>query len=360
MSANRALQVLIVEDSENDASLIELELQRAGYQPLCRRVETGKELLAALERQAWHVVIADYVMPHFNGLAALDIVRRMGLDLPFIVVSGHITDDTAVAAMKAGAHDYVMKDNLARLGPAIERELREAEVRRQRRRSEEKLKVESAFRQAVEKSVPSGITAVDLEGRQTYVNPAFSDMVSWSEAELVGARPPFVYWPPEERDAITEALSRIIRGDAPGSGLELRFRKRDSERLDVLLQMTPLKDAFGNVTGWVSAVSNISERKRAEIRLAAEHAITRILANASSLRKPRPDYSSATGRLGGGSRDALDRRRQARRAATIDYQLKVLHSGSQNFSGREPAAKFQQGSEPARPRLGGKKAGVVD
>jgi two-component system, NarL family, sensor histidine kinase UhpB len=139
------LQVLIVEDSENDALLLELELQRAGYETVCHRVDTAAAMTAALARQRWDLVIADYVMPLFNGLAALALVREKGVDLPFIIVSGHITEDTAVAAMKAGAHDYVMKDKLARLGPAVERELREAEVRRQRRRTEETLKVEHAI-----------------------------------------------------------------------------------------------------------------------------------------------------------------------------------------------------------------------
>ena len=139
------LQVLIVEDSENDALLLELELQRAGYETVCHRVDTAAAMTAALARQRWDLVIADYVMPLFNGLAALALVRQKGLDLPFIIVSGHINEDTAVAAMKAGAHDYVMKDKLARLGPAVERELREAEVRHQRRRTEETLKVEHAI-----------------------------------------------------------------------------------------------------------------------------------------------------------------------------------------------------------------------
>jgi len=139
---NAPLRGLIVEDSENDASLLEIELERAGYEPLCQRVETQEVMIAALERQPWDVVIADYVLPDFNGLSALSLVKQKGLDLPFIIVSGHITEDTAVAAMKAGAHDYVMKDKLARLGPAVERELREARIRRERRRFEEKVAVE--------------------------------------------------------------------------------------------------------------------------------------------------------------------------------------------------------------------------
>ena len=85
-------------------------------------------MLAALQRLQWDVVISDYLLPRFNGLAALALVKEKALDLPFIIVSGHITDATAVGAMKAGAHDYVMKDNLTRLGPAVERELREAGI----------------------------------------------------------------------------------------------------------------------------------------------------------------------------------------------------------------------------------------
>lgn len=282
------MHVLIVEDSEHDAALLELELKRAGYQPVCQRVDKAEDMRAALQRQAWDLAIADYVLPHFSGLEALGVVKQLGLDLPFVIVSGHVTDDTAVAAMKAGAHDYVMKDNLARLGPAVERELREAEVRRARRRSEEHLKLEHAFRNAIENSVPCGIAVVDLEGRQTYVNPAFCAMVQWPEADLVGKRPPFVYWPAEEAQAITGALGRVIQNDALSEGVEVRFCRRNQERFHALLQVTPLRDSFGNVTGWVSAVSDITERKQAEIRLAAEHAITRILANAESLLEAAP------------------------------------------------------------------------
>jgi signal transduction histidine kinase/FixJ family two-component response regulator len=142
---NQPLQVLIAEDSENDALLLELELQRAGYDPKCSRVDTPGAMTEALKAQEWDLVIADYVMPHFNGLAALALVKQLGLDLPFIIVSGHITDDTAVAAMKAGAHDYVMKDNLKRLGPAVRRELREAELRQEQSRAQQRLSAEHAI-----------------------------------------------------------------------------------------------------------------------------------------------------------------------------------------------------------------------
>lgn len=120
--------------------MLEIELRRAGYTPTCHRVETREALGAALSRQPWDLIVADYRLPGFDGLSALAMVKEKGLDTPFIVVSGYITEEAAVAAMKAGAHDYLMKDKLARLGPAVERELREAEVRRQRRQAQEDLK----------------------------------------------------------------------------------------------------------------------------------------------------------------------------------------------------------------------------
>jgi signal transduction histidine kinase len=134
------LAVLLVEDNENDALLLELQLRRAGFAPNCSRVETREQMRQALERQAWDVIIADYRMPQFDCLVALAMIKERSLDLPFILVSGHVTEEAAVAAMKAGAHDYVMKDNLARLGPAVRRELGEAQVRRARRQADEDLR----------------------------------------------------------------------------------------------------------------------------------------------------------------------------------------------------------------------------
>jgi PAS domain S-box-containing protein len=135
----RALRILIVEDSEDDAALLLRELRRGGYDPIFERVETADAMRAALGAKTWDVIASDYAMPRFSVPAALEIVKESGLDVPFLIVSGAIGEDRAVAAMKAGAHDYVMKDRLARIVPAIEREMREAEVRRKRRQAEEAL-----------------------------------------------------------------------------------------------------------------------------------------------------------------------------------------------------------------------------
>ncbi len=133
---NVPLQVLLVEDSEDDALLIVRALQRGDYAPQFERVDTARAMSAALERQPWDAIIADYSMPQFSAPAALTLMKERGIDLPFIIVSGSIGEDIAVASMKAGAHDYIMKDNLARLVVAIEREIREAQVRQARRFAE--------------------------------------------------------------------------------------------------------------------------------------------------------------------------------------------------------------------------------
>ena len=131
------LRILIVEDSEADAELLLRELRRGGYAPEFERVETPEGLDDALARQPWDLIVSDYAMPRFNGLQALKLAQEKGFDIPFIIVSGSIGEDVAVAAMKAGAHDYLMKGNTARLLPAIARELREARMRQERRQAEQ-------------------------------------------------------------------------------------------------------------------------------------------------------------------------------------------------------------------------------
>jgi len=133
------LKVLIVEDSEKDAALLLRKLKEAGYNPIYQRVQTHDDMKKSLAERQWDIILSDYVMPDFNGLAALELLNQTGIDIPFIVISGQIGEDVAVATMKAGASDYLMKSNLKRLGAAIARELVEAENRRLRRRAEKEL-----------------------------------------------------------------------------------------------------------------------------------------------------------------------------------------------------------------------------
>ena len=137
---NRPLRALIVEDSETDAELLLAELGRIGYEVTHERVQTAEAMRAALEHHTWDVVLSDYSLPAFSGPAALDVLKASGKDLPFIIISGTIGEELAVSALKSGAHDFLVKDRLARLLPALERELRDVATRREHMQLEEQLR----------------------------------------------------------------------------------------------------------------------------------------------------------------------------------------------------------------------------
>ena len=165
------LRVLIIEDQEDDAALMLRELRKAQFDPEFERVETEQEMTAALEKGGWDLILSDHGLPRFNSLQALNMLHESGLDLPFIIVSGSIGEDLAVAAMKSGAHDYILKGNMARLGPAVERELREAEGRRARRKAEDQQQnllreLEQAYTQLERRvrEITASIMFTDLEG----------------------------------------------------------------------------------------------------------------------------------------------------------------------------------------------------
>lgn len=180
------LNVLLVEDNTSDALLVERHFSRAGYLPEIKRVETAAEMLQALKEQGerWDVILADYHLPTFSAPEALKVLKEAGYDVPFIVLSGAVSEETAVAAMRAGAHDYISKQNLARLVPALEREMAEARGRRHKREAEHALqKSEQRFHRLVE-SMPLGLIICDYVGRILYANDAVERLLGYTMEEL--------------------------------------------------------------------------------------------------------------------------------------------------------------------------------
>ena len=157
------LRVLIVEDNDDDQLLLLRTLRQGGYEPAHRCVQDAAALTSALAEEPWDIVLCDYRLPQFNGAEALRLVQASGHDLPFMIVSGVIGEEQAVAVMKAGAHDYVLKDKLTRLIPAIARELRDAEVRRQRRQAESQLRASEAQFRLLFEANPNPMWVFDEE-----------------------------------------------------------------------------------------------------------------------------------------------------------------------------------------------------
>jgi PAS domain S-box-containing protein len=168
--------VLLVEDSETDALLLERELRKGGYDPVCHRVETAADLRSSLAAEPWDVVLADYCLPALPAPLALELVKQAHPDAPFIIVSGTIDEETAVEALRSGASDFITKRRLTRLVPAVERELRDVEVRRERVRARARLRDSEATLRSFYNAVPALMGIVELTDdddiRHVYDNPA--------------------------------------------------------------------------------------------------------------------------------------------------------------------------------------------
>ena len=250
----KPLRVLMVEDSEDDALLVLRELRAAGYDLTHERVDTAAALEAALDRHPWDLVIGDYSMPHFSGTAALGMLRQRGLDVPYICVSGTITEELAVAAMKAGAHDYVTKGQLKRLLPAIERELREAQGRATLRATE------ASFATLVEHA-PVGIYRSSPEGRFLSVNAAVVRMLGYETGAQVlnldMARD--VYADAAERQRLVE---RDTYSDRQYDNVEATWKRRDGRLLTVQLSVRAVRNAAGRVDYYETFVRDVTDQRR--------------------------------------------------------------------------------------------------
>jgi PAS domain S-box-containing protein len=181
----RQLVLLLVEDNQDDADLLERHLRRNGFVPRVTRVETEAEMTAAISAGPPDLVIADYNLPNFSGPAALSIARKSGYDLPFIMMSGAISEETAVESMRAGAQDYVTKQNLARLIPVVERELREASARRSRVAAERALAVSEARFHHLVDAMPLGLLISQSSGRITYANASAERLLGFGAEKVL-------------------------------------------------------------------------------------------------------------------------------------------------------------------------------
>src|SRR5881394_3413898 len=180
------LRVLIVEDSEFDAQMITSLVRKSGYEVVAERVESSDAMDRALHDKRWDIILSDYNLPQFSAPEALKLLQSSELDLPFIIISGGIGEATAVAAMKAGAHDYLMKGNLNRLAPAIDRELREA-TNRASQREAKKAVIESERRyRLLWETCPDAVVLMDTKGQISFANPAVREVFGYAPEEIIG------------------------------------------------------------------------------------------------------------------------------------------------------------------------------
>jgi PAS domain S-box-containing protein len=247
-------RILIVEDSVDDAELAVRALRQSGLYLTYERVDTPETMRAALEERPWDVVLSDFSMPRFSGLDALKLLQDRGFDLPFILVSGTVGEDVAVQAMRAGAHDYFLKGNLTRLPLAVERELRDAETRRETKRAEARYR--TLFNR-----VPLGITSTTPEGVLLAANPAFVQMLGFADVEELKRANVAEFWVnPEERDQMNALLAR----DGLIQHFELQLRRKDGTAIWCAVSTRAVYDAAAKMESYEGVTVDITDRKRAE------------------------------------------------------------------------------------------------
>ncbi len=259
----KLLRSLIVEDNADDELLLLRYLAKAGYDVQSQRVQTAADLKAALATRPWDIVISDYQMPNFNGLDALSILKESGRDIPFIIISGIIGEEVAVEAMRLGVDDYLLKGNLARLAPAIEREMENEASRRARQQAEKTLREsEERFRSIVE-TTTEWIWAFDSQGNCAYSNPALETILGYTPEEFFGKSfLPFMH--EEDREKIEQLLPTLIAEQRGWTNLVCRWYHKDGSVRILESNAVPLLNSDGEVIGYRGADRDITERKRAD------------------------------------------------------------------------------------------------
>ncbi len=255
------LRFLLLEDSLLDAELTEAMLTEGGINCELIRVETDADFLAALETKAFDLILADYALPSFDGISALEIARNRFPEVPFIFVSAALGEELAIEALKNGATDYVLKQRLGRLVPSVQRALREAKERHHRKQAEESLqKSEARYRRIVDTSY-EGIWMIDEETQTEYVNQRLSQMLGYAAEEMLG-RSLFDFMDQADGIAAEEKLE-WLKGE--GSDLkEGRLRCKDGSYIWTLISARAIFGEQNQFLGAIAMLTDITDRKRTE------------------------------------------------------------------------------------------------
>ncbi|MCC7573241.1 MAG: PAS domain S-box protein [Candidatus Methanofastidiosum sp.] len=260
------LRVLLVEDSLDDAELIVRLINKGGYSVYHERIETAKKMRDALKNREWDIIIADYKMPSFTGIKALDILNEFGIDIPFILVSGTIDEETSLEAMRKGANDYLMKNNFSRLIPVIKRELNQFKIRTNERKFQSQLKESESKFKSIFDNAAVGIVLLSRDFRFIEINDAFAKMLGYEKKKLMG-KSILDLTCPEDLEITLEKLNQLAKGKISRYHLEKRYKKKDGGILWAEISVSIINDKDGNFQGISGIIADITKRKKIEAKL---------------------------------------------------------------------------------------------
>src|SRR5882724_7453050 len=266
------LNILIVEDSPSDAELALAELHRAGFDPKWKRVETEADFLAEIKKSP-DIILSDYAMPEFSGLRAAELLRTSGLDIPFILISGTVGEEAAVAAMQLGATDYLLKDRLARLGSAVKRALHETQERIERKQVEAALNNERDLWRMLLDTSPDYIYFKDAQSRFIKAGKAQARQFGVESPDEMVGKTDFDFFKTAHARPAFEDEQEIIRTGQPIIGKEEREVWNDGHVTWASSTKLPMRDDAGKIIGIMGISRDITERKRTEEALRESEAL---------------------------------------------------------------------------------------
>ncbi len=277
----RRLEVLIIEDVEDDALLLVRHLRKNGFDAQWERVDNEAGLNAALAKQAWDAVLCDHGMAGFSPMAAIRIIRERGFDPPFIVVSGTIGEERAAEVMRAGVHDVILKGNLSRLIPAIERELREAEIRRRERQTRRELEFERDLLHDLMANIPDAIYFRDLEHRYIRLNAAEARLIDAPGVEAAIGKRVDEMLPSERAKLRIDEEKRIFATGEPLVDRIERVPQADGGARWFSASKAPIRDRTGKIVGLVGISRDVTGQKQAEQAIRENEAFFRAIVDYS-------------------------------------------------------------------------------
>jgi PAS domain S-box-containing protein len=261
----KVYRILLVEDIPSDAKLIERNLKSAGLDFITKRVEDEKSYLQELKEFFPDIVLSDFKLPTFDGLSALQCLLEFNPEIPFIFVSGSIGEEVAIQALKAGAKDYVFKDKMQKLAPAVLRAINEKEEILERQHAEEELrKSELKYRTLIER-MNEGIVQVDVNNKILFVNDRICNMLGYNESDLTGKTAYEVFLDLEDQKSFLDRNNEILDGNS--DRYEVRLKKKDGSFIAMEVSAAPIYGFNNNVIGSIGIYSDITERKEAEAAL---------------------------------------------------------------------------------------------
>jgi len=255
---NTPLNVFIVEDSDDDFELLLNELRHGGYDPKYTRIQTRDEMLVALQDPKVEIVLSDYRMPNFSGIDALQLLRNNDTDTPFIFVSGTIGEDIAVEAMHSGANDYIMKGNLNRLIPAIQREMAEATIRRSNRKAQLELRHSEERYKLMVDMLPDGLL-IHRNGIILFVNQSAIKMLKVPKDKSFIGKSIWDFFPPERRDIVLQRMKSMNETNLPAPIIEYTLICFDGSLINV--EVSSCKINYENEPAFYAIFHDVTERK---------------------------------------------------------------------------------------------------